>query len=80
MVLVLLTEKNGKIKPVVITFYLRLRTDFKLFFVQNQASDWLTLQIKQSLAWFLARNGFISLLNFSTEYQIFKSSMVEQIC
>ena len=80
MVLVLLTEKNSKIKPVVNTFYLRLRTDFKLFPVQNQASDWLTLQIKQSLAWFLARNGFISHLNFSTEYQIFKSSMVEQIC
>ena len=48
---------------VVIAFYLRSRNEFQSFTVKNQASDWLTQQVKQSEAWFLAGNAWNSFLN-----------------
>ena len=45
------------------SFYLRLRNEFQPFSAQNQASDWVTKQVNELNAWFLARNGWNSFLN-----------------
>ena len=51
-----------RITKVVVTFYLRLRNNFQPFPANNQPSDWLTLQVNQLEAWFLAEIGWISFL------------------
>ena len=48
---------------VEVTFYLRLRNEFQIFLAKNQASDWLTQQVNQLEAWFLAGNYPNSFLN-----------------
>ena len=48
---------------VVVTIYLRLRNEYQPFSAQNQASDWVTKQVNELNAWFLARNGWNSFLN-----------------
>ena len=49
---------------VVVTFYLRLRNEFQPCFAKNEASDWLTQQVNQFEACFLAVNGWNLYLNF----------------
>ena len=48
---------------IVVTFFLRLRNEFQPFPAKNQVFDWLTQQVNQSEAWFLAENGWNSFLN-----------------
>ena len=48
---------------IVVTFFLRLRNEFQPFPAKNQIFDWLTQQVNQSEAWFLAENGWNSFLN-----------------
>ena len=63
---------------VVVTFYLKMRNEFRPFPTKGQASDWMNLQVKQLEAWLSGGKllEFISLSQIKHEYILFFSKYI----